>query len=149
MATAVIDPLRSWQIRQADTTLKDHVFKNYQTISYPDKWRNLPEIPNINEIQPRDENGRLLSDLSVYTQSEEFWNDYQGEESYVYNTRIPTNIIDGPWPSQDQYVGAHYQMLREDAIASLRRSVAEVSNHPNMANSDETCIYTHVGNRHA
>ncbi|PBP15776.1 hypothetical protein BUE80_DR013525 [Diplocarpon rosae] len=118
----------------ARSILQEHARKTYQDNMFAEPWRNLPEIPSTDEIKPTVRNPALsTSDL---------WDSYQREVAYDHN--LPKNIINGPWPSKEEYVGAHYQMLREDAIASLRKSVADVHRDPSMHDDDETWIYTHV-----
>lgn len=75
-------------------------------------------------------------------QETEKWDDYQREP--VYDLNLPVNIINGGWESKMAYVGAHYQLLREDTIAALRRSVGEIQRNPNLMDDNDTCIYTHV-----
>lgn len=115
---------------------------------FAEEWRNKPEIPSSDEIMkplPGSENN----------EQEERWDDYQREyqRDPVTNPNLPHNIIEGAWPSKEAYIGAHYQILREDAIASLRQSVQLVMKNPAISDTDDTCIYTHVGhqcsNRHS
>ncbi|KAH0553251.1 hypothetical protein GP486_006591 [Trichoglossum hirsutum] len=54
---------------------------------------------------------------------------------------IPDNKIDGPWPSKEDYIGTHYELLREDAVAPLRDAVAEVKENPRMKDNSDICIY--------
>ena len=57
---------------------------------------------------------------------------------------VPVNVIQGPWPSKEDYLSAHYELLREDAVAPLRDAVAEVKAVPNMMDSQGICIYENV-----
>lgn len=61
---------------------------------------------------------------------------------------LNVNKVDIPWDSKEQYLGAHYELLREDAVAPLRDAVAEVKNEPNLMERDSTdsaAIYEKVG----
>ncbi|OWP00699.1 hypothetical protein B2J93_1084 [Marssonina coronariae] len=120
--------------KDARSILQEHARKTYQNNLFAEPWRNLPEIPSTDEIKP------ALRNLAFG--SNDLWDAYQRETVYDHN--LPKNIINGPWPSKEEYVGAHYQMLREDAIASLRKSVADVHRNPSMHDDVETWIYTHV-----
>lgn len=54
------------------------------------------------------------------------------------------NHIEGPWPSKNSYLRAHYELLREDSIAPLRDAVAYVRDEPKMMDSKEVSIYDKV-----
>ena len=61
---------------------------------------------------------------------------------------LNVNKIDSPWDSKEQYLEAHYELVREDAVAPLRDAVAEVKNEPNLIEQDSTnsaAIYEKVG----
>ncbi|KAL2062469.1 hypothetical protein VTL71DRAFT_6735 [Oculimacula yallundae] len=122
--------------RDARGILEEHVKKTYENNAFPQAWRNLPEIPTSEEIKP------VFKDPITTTQEPEEWNTYQRD--FIYDQKLPHNIVDGPWPSKEAYLGAHYQIIREDAIASLRNAVLEVQTHPSMEESDDTRIYTGV-----
>ncbi|SLM34912.1 P-loop containing nucleoside triphosphate hydrolase [Lasallia pustulata] len=51
---------------------------------------------------------------------------------------LTVNKIDSPWDSKEQYLEAHYELAREDAVAPLRDVVAEVKNDPNLMERDST-----------
>ena len=119
--------------------LKCHFKKEYEDQEFEEAWRNLPEVPTQEEVMPTSND-----DHSDKARSEP-WDQYQQEHAiYEPNHNLPHNIVDGPWPSKEAFVGAQYQILREDAIAGLRRSVANVKENPNMQDSKDTCIYDHV-----
>ncbi|OJJ72488.1 hypothetical protein ASPBRDRAFT_74456 [Aspergillus brasiliensis CBS 101740] len=63
------------------------------------------------------------------------------EDEYV--ELIPNKIV-GPWNSSDEYLKAHYELLREDAVAPLRDAVAYVKNDPRMMDSKLVSIYDKV-----
>ncbi|RDW66768.1 hypothetical protein BP5796_09517 [Coleophoma crateriformis] len=107
--------------------LNEHIKKVYARFSYPEEWRNLPEVPDREEILPI----RPVEDESY-------------DVNKYYGSRLPVNIFNGPWPSEEAYLGAHYQILREDAIGALRDSVAAFKENPQMMDANDTCIYTDV-----
>ena len=100
-------------VYRARTILTSHVKKTYQNAVCDEPWRNLPEVPTSDEIMPHS--------FSNPNSTSEPWNEYQQDP--VYDDALPHNIIDGPWPSKEDYIGAHYQICRKDAIAPLQRSV--------------------------
>lgn len=57
---------------------------------------------------------------------------------------IPVNVVQGPWDSKEDYLSAHYELLREDATAPLRDAVAEVREVPTMMDSQNICVYENV-----
>ncbi|KAF7955588.1 hypothetical protein EAE96_004514 [Botrytis aclada] len=121
----------------ADGVLREHVHKTYAKINYHESWRNLPEIPTSEEI---------LEDVS--------WQDKDGPEQPMdyqrlaepkeFDPRLPHNNINGAWSSKVGYLGFHYQILREDAVAPLRQSVAEFKTNNDMSDTQDTSIYTDV-----
>jgi helicase required for RNAi-mediated heterochromatin assembly 1 len=120
--------------------LRRHIYKTYEVNAFAEEWRNLPEVPSSSEIAPPSKGP--LEEADKKHEHPESWNDYQQEP--LYDENLPHNIIKGPWPSKEAYIGAHYQILREDAIAPLRRSVADVKKNPGMQEDGDTCIYTQV-----
>ncbi|CZS98291.1 uncharacterized protein RCO7_08942 [Rhynchosporium graminicola] len=125
--------------RNARGILVDHVKKTYENNAFPQAWRNLPEIPSSDEINPVAKEHQPTTTI----QEPEEWNMYQ-RETFLYDPKLPHNIVDKPWPSKEAYLGAHYQIIREDSIASLRTAVAEFKQTPSMDESSETRIYTSV-----
>lgn len=115
--------------------LKAHINKEYECGNFAEEWRNLPEVPGKDEVWS-------INDPQKEIPVQERWNDYQKDPDY--SSSLPHNIIDGSWPSKAKYLGAHYQIIREDEIAPLRKSVASFKAHPDMMEDDETHIYTHV-----
>ncbi|TGO36001.1 hypothetical protein BHYA_0138g00140 [Botrytis hyacinthi] len=121
----------------ANLVLREHVQKSYARINYVEPWRNLPEIPTSTEI---------LQDVS--------WQDKDGPEQPMdyqklaepkeFDPRLPHNNINGAWGSKEEYLGFHYQILREDAVAPLRQSVAELKRNSDMSDTQDTSIYTDV-----
>ncbi|KAF5877161.1 putative dead box helicase protein [Botrytis fragariae] len=121
----------------ADRVLREHVQKPYAIIKFLESWRNLPEIPTSEEI---------LEDVSWQEKDgPEQPMDYQRlAEPKEFDPRLPHNNIDGAWGSKEEYLGFHYQILREDAVAPLRQSVAEFKRNSNMSDTQDTSIYTDV-----
>lgn len=87
-----------------------------------DPWLSKPELPSSSEI--------LGTDLP------------EDDEDCV---ELMPNHISGPWPSKSSYLRAHYELLREDAVAPLRDAVAFVRDEPSMMDSKEVSIYEKVG----
>ena len=116
--------------------LRAYINKDYLAGNYAEEWRNLPEVPTASEIWSATDPSRETRPV------QENWDEYMREPNY--EVALPHNIIEGPWPSKADYLGAHYQILREDVIAPLRHSVASVKAHPDMMEDNETHVYTHV-----
>jgi helicase required for RNAi-mediated heterochromatin assembly 1 len=120
----------------ANHIIRDHVLRRYEDQAHQgESWRDLPEIPNKSEIMPHEEH-KANKDFF------ESWDDYQKDP--VYNSDLPKNIVNGPWPSKEEYIGAHYQLLREDAVAGLRNAVTAYKRKPGMSDDQFTHVYTHV-----
>lgn len=84
-------------------------------------WVSKPEIPSSEEI--------LGTDLP------------EDDEDCV---ELMPNHINGPWPSKESYLRAHYELLREDSVAPLRDAVAYVRDEPRMMDSKTVSIYEKV-----
>lgn len=54
------------------------------------------------------------------------------------------NDIDGPWPTTELYLNAHYNLIREDAVANLRDAVLYVRTYPRMNDNGNIAIYEKV-----
>ena len=125
------------EVASAERIIRDHVLRQYESQPHQgEDWRDLPEIPSMAEIVP-EQKQKTSKDFF------ESWNEYQKDP--LYNTELPKNIIDGPWPSKENYIGTHYQLLREDVVAGLRNSVKAFLRQPNMIDDQFTHVYTHVG----
>lgn len=57
---------------------------------------------------------------------------------------MPTNVIDGPFNSVDEYLEAHYELLREDAFSGLRDAVTHIRKYPESNDTDDIVIYEDV-----
>lgn len=99
-------------------TLLQHINRLYEKRHVPQsqQWCTLPEIPSGSELLDQ------MADQST----------------------LPPNVIDGPWESKEAYIGAHYQLLREDGLAPLRNALATFKSSPFMVDDRFLCIYTHV-----
>lgn len=126
-----MEDVTAWKILDA------HFRKTWTQQNHHEEWRNLPEIPTKAEIMPNDDEGEQRV-------QEENWDDYQNDP--IYDPKLPKNIINGPWPSKEDYISSHYQILREDAVAPLREAVKYFRQHRHMNDDNDTCIYTHVSN---
>ena len=85
----------------------------------PEPWLLKPEVPSTEEILGIDDSGSDCIELA------------------------PNRVV-GPWRSKDAYLKAHYELLREDAIAPLRDAVAYVREDPSMEDSKMVAIYEKV-----
>jgi helicase required for RNAi-mediated heterochromatin assembly 1 len=54
------------------------------------------------------------------------------------------NHLSGPWPSTELYLNAHYNLIREDAVANLRDAVLYVRTYPHMSENGNIAIYEKV-----
>lgn len=117
-----------------------HVLKTYESQRYTQEWRNLPEIPSISEICPP---SKTLVDITDTNDTQDK-NPVGYQADPLYERNLPHNIIDGPWPSKEAYIGAHYQIRREDAIAPLRKVVEEFKKCPALEDDSNICVYKDV-----
>ena len=124
----------------ANEILRDHIYKRYENQEFPQEWRNLPELPSKSEICPPSQKSTGVAD------SKQEGNLKMSQMTPVCDQNLPHNIVDGPWPSREAYLGAHYQILREDSIAPLRRAVSEFKKCPALVDDVDTCVYKDVGN---
>jgi len=115
--------------------LVDHINRDYERSDGICDWQKLPEIPTAGEI------------LRPTERSPNKWftdDKYKDGLNDMDNAALPHNIIDRPWDSAEEYIGAHYQLLREDAIAPLRQAVSLYRSQPTMKDNQELSIYTHA-----
>ncbi|KAK6504315.1 hypothetical protein TWF506_002518 [Arthrobotrys conoides] len=54
---------------------------------------------------------------------------------------LPINDAEHPWDSVDEYLGAHYELLREDSFSPLRDAVGRFRKEPSMNDEHQICIY--------
>lgn len=120
--------------------LKDHVLRPYNQGDFTaESWRKCPEIPSSAEILGQ----REVDDLDQ--EDEQALRKLYGV-SPEEQPGLPLNLVGRPWDNPASYIGAHYQLLREDSVYPLRKAVAEVQADPTMKDSSDTAIYTHVSN---
>lgn len=123
-------------------TLSAHVQRAYEIdglknrISFSEPWRNLPEIPSSDEINPPDH-----LDLESL---QEIGSDDFSDETPRDSLFLPHNRIDRAWDDKAEYIGTHYQLVREDGVAPLRSAVSVFKQNPDMQDSQDVCIYTNV-----
>lgn len=118
-STAIQQPVRA--NIPANPAIRKYVFSSQTPISTT-SWLSKREIPTSAEI--------LGTPQGNGVNNNDMW--------------IPVNEIQGPWPSKEDYLCAHYELLREDAVAPLRDAVAKVRAHPKTDDSDDTCVYESV-----
>jgi helicase required for RNAi-mediated heterochromatin assembly 1 len=121
-------------INQIVEVLKEHIYREYEASEDLESWRKLPEIPAAGEIV----GGLGRNDKSDYSDDDCL------EDIEKNLPDLPVNVINGPWQNVESYVGTHYKLLREDAIAPLRKAVALFGAQPMMSDTDDVSIYTHV-----
>ncbi|KAL4821178.1 P-loop containing nucleoside triphosphate hydrolase protein [Aspergillus spinulosporus] len=83
---------------------------------YSEPWLFKPELPSSDEIFGSD--GEFVD--------------------------LEPNKIDGPWASKDTYLKAHYELLREEAVAPLRDAVAIFRSDPDMSDDKYVAVYEKV-----
>ncbi|KAJ6257563.1 hypothetical protein Dda_7348 [Drechslerella dactyloides] len=54
---------------------------------------------------------------------------------------LPANEISQPWSTTDDYLEAHYELLREDSFSPLRDMVGVFRADPEMDDTHDLCIY--------
>ena len=67
-----------------------------------------------------------------------------GEDDEV---EVPVNEVSKPWPSKEEYLEAHYGLLREEAVAPLRNVVSELLAEPQIEekhSQENAAIYEKV-----
>ncbi|CUS08376.1 unnamed protein product [Tuber aestivum] len=57
---------------------------------------------------------------------------------------LPINVVDGPYGSVDDYLEAHYELLKEDAFAGLREAVCHMRLYPEAEDTNDLAVYDHV-----
>lgn len=70
------------------------------------------------------------------------------EELLLEDVEVPTNITDAAYDSVDDYLGTHYELVREDTLAGLRAAVQHVRKNPLSDDTREIAIYDHVSPSH-
>lgn len=80
-------------------SIREYVAVELQTHD-PTSWLGRPEIPSPKELN--------------------------GDGDAEAEIEIPVNNISAPWQSTMEYLGGHYRLLREDAVAPLRNVISEL-----------------------
>ena len=84
------------------------------------EWQLRPEIPSSEEI------------IGADTSDDD-------------EVPLPINNIEGPWDSKDQYLEAHYKLLREEAVGPIRDAVSVLRENPFAAdNAKDYHVYDNV-----
>ncbi|CAG8900181.1 unnamed protein product [Penicillium egyptiacum] len=81
-------------------------------------WQTKPELPSTEEVLGTDIPGDFVA--------------------------LTPNCISEPWASKEEYLEAHYALIREDSIAPLRNAVARVRADPFMKDTPDVSIYEKV-----
>ncbi|KAK2877317.1 hypothetical protein FQN49_001244 [Arthroderma sp. PD_2] len=101
---------------QIDKEIREYVTKAARS-GTPGTWSAKPELPAPQEVLGLDD-GEVIS--------------------------LGVNQLQGPWPSSENYLKTHYELLREDAVAPLRDAVAYFRHDPKMSDSPHCCVYEKV-----
>lgn len=89
-----------------------------------DAWTSQAEIPTADEIA-----------------------DNENEKEDDNTITIPCNKLVDPWASREEYLEAHYRLLREDAVSPLRDVVSEMREEPQIDekhSQESAAIYERV-----
>lgn len=90
--------------------------------------RNLPEEAI---------HGSWLSKLEFPSAAEIFDEISSGSTiETIVGVEVPTNKIRGPWESKEEYLRAHYELLRDDALRHIREAVCELRGAPDISEKD-------------
>jgi len=95
-----------------DLSIREYEKGAQDTGDFP-LWRQQREIPTSQEIR-----GDLASN---------------GEDDEI---EVPVNEISKPWSSKEEYLEAHYGLLREEAVTPLRNVVSELLAVPQIEEED-------------
>ncbi|KAI1279003.1 P-loop containing nucleoside triphosphate hydrolase protein [Xylaria sp. FL0933] len=102
--------------------IQSHIkFSHLESADIPE-WRTYPEIPTSRDLNPN-------------------WEDPEDLERI--HSLLPNNW-DHAFPDKNTYLETHYRLQREEAISLLRYSIKKYREEPNMADDDDTCVYTKV-----
>jgi helicase required for RNAi-mediated heterochromatin assembly 1 len=103
-----------------------------KTVLVVDSWVDIFHFRFERETTEGQEGWRGLPDIPT------------PEEVMREDVELPTNNIDAPFESVDDYLSTHYDLLREDATAHLREGVSYLRADPHMLDNSEFCIYEKV-----
>jgi hypothetical protein len=83
-------------------------------------WMSKPEVPSGSEIMG-------YCDADTY-------------EDVILHPNRPSGV----WSSATEYLGTHYELLREDAVAPLRDAVEYLRDCPDIKDNNEISVYEKV-----
>lgn len=101
--------------------IRSYFYVKNEASTDTEAWTTKPEIPTPEEVMGVDVSGN-------------------GDDSI----QLAPNIVCGAWRSNEAYLRAHYELLREDAVAPLRDAVAYVREDPQMMDSGSVSVYENV-----
>lgn len=93
-------------INQFHSNIAQRYFQDVTVKDKTNTWLDAPEVPTSNELMDKDEAWTRIAE--------------DGSNTVV----MPGNRLNGPWPSKDEYLEAHYSMLREEAVQPLRQAIS-------------------------
>lgn len=105
-------------------------FKDSEQMPGTSTWQLLREIPTGSEILRAI--GTRETDGSNYV------------ISATENFELPCNRIVGKWRSKEEYLGAHYELLREDVIGPFRDAVEDFRDRALEKENESYCVYDKV-----
>jgi helicase required for RNAi-mediated heterochromatin assembly 1 len=105
----------------AISIIRDHVFAPLQAHETQQTWRNHPELPTGQELNP----------------------DWTSMLEQVQR-ELKENDVTQPYFDKDKYLETHYRLQREAGIAHLRSSVFRFKSDPAMHDDEWTAVYTQV-----
>ena len=66
------------------------------------------------------------------------------QELSAVDTEFRANKIKGPYKSKDRYLRTHYELLREDAVGSLRDAIHDFRKDPSTGDTNRYSVYDQV-----
>lgn len=99
-------------------SIRQYFEESNDDASPSEEWLQKPELPTADEILGTDAPGD--------------------------DVLLAANQISGPWPSKNEYLKTHYNLIREDSVAPLRDAVTMVRNNPHMNDAKNISIYEKV-----
>lgn len=117
MAVHFPNPTRPFQPQEIANFKVREYFESMMVENTPE-WQSKPEIPSAQEIM--------------------------GSDTPDGSLPLHVNLIDRPWDSKEQYIEAHYNLLREDSVSPLRDAVATIRDDHSMDDTKEFSIYESV-----
>jgi helicase required for RNAi-mediated heterochromatin assembly 1 len=106
------------QIKPVNHEIRQYFDPNLQVHDTSGAWQAKPELPSSEELLGTTESEDTVS--------------------------LVANRIEGAWDSKDEYLKAHYALLREDSISPLRTAVAKLRADPWMMDTQDISVYEKV-----